>query len=146
MSNWATPQDVIDRWVGPGVPTDEELLGALIDDAEAIVLAEYPGIQERIDAGKLNGELVTMVVCRMVSRLLRNPEGLSYWQQQTGPFGQARNFGDGGTDIWITLQERELLRAVGRGKSFSVNLGPYATTPPRDINSVLEDDLWRPLG
>ena len=146
MSNWATPQDVIDRWVGPGVPTDEELLEALIDDAEAIVLAEYPGIQDRIDAGKLNGELVTMVVCRMVSRLLRNPEGLSYWQQQTGPFGQARNFGDGGTDIWITIQERELLRAVGRGKSFSVNLGPDAMSPPRDINSVYEDALWRPLG
>jgi len=146
MSNWTTPQDVLDRWVGPGAPTDEEQLEALIEDAEAIVLSEYPGIQDRIDSGKLNSELVTLVVCRMVTRLLRNPEGLSYWQQQTGPFGQARNFGDGGTDVWMTVHERELLGAVGRGKSFSVNLGPNAVSPPRDVNTILDDTVWRPLG
>lgn len=146
MSTWATPQDVIDRWVGPGAPTDTDQLQALLDDAEAIVLKEYPGIQDRIDGGSLNEDLVTMVVCRMVTRLLRNPEGLTYWQQQTGPFGQARNFGDAGTDIWMTVAERELLRAVSGGKSFAVNLGPNAVSPPYDVNTDLEDLVWRNLG
>jgi len=146
MSTWATPQDIIDRWVGPGAPTDTDQLQALIDDAEAIVLKEYPGIQDRIDSGSLNEDLVVMVVSRMVTRLLRNPEGLTYWQQQTGPFGQARNFGDAATDIWMTVAERELLRAVSRGKSFAVNLGPNAVSPPLDVNTDLEDLVWRNLG
>jgi len=146
MSVWATPQDIIDRWVGPGAPTDTDQLQALLDDAEAIVLSEYPAIQTRIDAGTLNLDLVVMVVSRMVTRLLRNPEGLSYWQQQTGPFGQARNFSDGNTDIWMTVSERELLRAVSKGKSFFVNLGPNAVSPPLDINTDLEDVIWKSLG
>lgn len=146
MSDWTSPQDIIDRWVGPGAPADTDQLAALIDDAEAIITKEYPGIQDRIDSGSLNQDLVVMVVARMVTRLLRNPEGLTYWQQQTGPFGQARNFGDGGTDIWMTVSERELLRAVNRGKSFALNLAPDSVSPPLDVNTDLEDLVWRPLG
>jgi hypothetical protein len=125
MANWTTFADVTTRWVGSGVPTDETLVDALIEDAEAVILSVYPGIQARIDATTLSEAVVTMVTVRMVSRLLRNPEGLTYWQQQTGPFGQGRNFGSN-VDIWITEDERTLLAPQVRGKAFSVNLGPNA--------------------
>lgn len=123
---WATFADVTDRWVGQNEPTDEDVVNALILDAEAVILAEYPGIQARIDAGKLPQALVTMVVTRMVSRVLRNPENLTYWQQQTGPFGQARNFGNSGSDIWLTGEEEEMLAPKKPGKAFQINLAPNA--------------------
>jgi hypothetical protein len=68
---WATFEDVRDRWVGSNLPTDADLVTALINDAEAVVLAEYPLIQDRIDAATLPLNLVKMVVVRMVSRVLR---------------------------------------------------------------------------
>lgn len=121
--SWATPQDVIDRWVGNDVPTDLDLVQALINDAEAVILSEYPKIQDRIDDEELSLATVVMVQCRMVMRLLRNPEALTYLQQTTGPFGQARNFGTGNSDIWLTDNELSLLAPKTRGKAFEVNQG-----------------------
>ena len=123
---WTTFADVTDRWVGNDAPTDETLVESLIEDAEAIVLAEYPKIQDRIDANTLPLGLVKMVIVRMVSRVLRNPESLTYWQQTTGPFGQARNFGSAGTDIFLTDDEKNLLAPKSRGKAYEVNLAPNA--------------------
>lgn len=123
---WATFENVTARWVGNGAPTDENLVGALIADAEAVILANFPAIQDRIDAGTLPEATVTMVVVRMVSRILRNPEGLSYWQQTTGPFGQARNYGSTSQDIWLTTEELDLLAPKKRGKAFEIDLAPNA--------------------
>jgi hypothetical protein len=127
--SWATPQDIVDRWVGPDKPTDDDLIQALINDAEAVILAEFPKIQDRIDDEELALATVIMVVSRMVSRLLRNPENLTYWQQQTGPFGQARNFGSENSDIWLSEKELALLAPKSRGKAFEVNQGIDAQSP-----------------
>lgn len=124
--SWTTFADVTDRWVGAGIPSDEALVEALISDAEAVILSEFPKIQDRIDAGTLPLGVVKMVVARMVTRVLRNPEGLSYWQQTTGPFGQARNYGSTSQDIWLTDEEEEMLAPKKRGKAFEVNLAPHA--------------------
>lgn len=121
--SWATPQDILDRWVGSDKPTDEDLIQALINDAESVILAEFPAIQTRIDNDELPLATVVMVVSRMVSRLLRNPENLSYYQQTTGPFGQARNYGAGNTDIWLSDNELALLSPQKRGKAFEVDQG-----------------------
>jgi len=140
MAIWTTPADVTARWVGNDVPTDEALVAQLLEDAEAVVLAEFPRIQERIDAGTLPESVVTMVVVRMVSRILRNPEGLSYWQMNTGPFGQAKNFGGaGGADIWLTDNERQLIAPSGKGKAFSFNSAPDMVDP----YPTNDHDLWR---
>lgn len=132
--SWATPQDIIDRWVGNDVPTDTALMTALIADAESVILSEYPGIQTRIDDSELPLNTVTMVVVRMVTRLLRNPENLTYWQQQTGPFGQARNYGTGNGDIWMTDNELSMLAPKRRGKAYEVDQG-YVSA------ELLSDDL-----
>lgn len=123
---WTTYTDVTDRWVGSGMPDDEALVEALIGDAETVILATYPKIQDRIDGGTISLEVVKLVVVRMVTRVLRNPENLTYWQQQTGPFGQARNFGSGSTDIWMSDAEKELLMPQVKGKAFELNLAPNA--------------------
>lgn len=123
---WATYQDVLDRWVGSDVPTDNDLITALIGDAEAIILATYPGIQARIDSAALSADVVEMVVVRMVTRVLRNPGNLDYWQQSTGPFSQGRNFGSEARDVWLKDEEKTLLAPTSRGKAYEVNQGYYA--------------------
>lgn len=142
MGNWTSFADVTSRWVGSGVPTDEALVEALIDDAETIILSTFPRIQERIDGDTLPQSTVTLVTVRMVSRILRNPEGLTYWQQSTGPFGQGRNFGDA-IDIWLSPEERTLLNPNTRGKAFSVDLGPDKTSG-RYVSDAFDD--WNAEG
>ena len=129
--SWTTPQDILDRWVGGNAPTDTALLSALISDAEAVILSEFPLIQDRITAATLAEPVVVMVVSRMAARVLRTPDNVSYCQHQTGPFGQARNFGDS-VDIWLTAEEKELLAPKRGGKAFEVDLAPNAT-----ITSIL---------
>lgn len=124
---WATFEDVRDRWVGSNLPTDADLVSALILDAEAIVLIEYPKIQDRINAGSLPAAVVKMVIVRMVQRVLRNPENLTYWQQNTGPFGQGRTFGSE-RDIWLTSEEKEMLAPNVKGKAYEIDLGANATS------------------
>ena len=134
---WTTFDDVVDRWVGPGAPTDDGLVEALIGDAETIILAEFPRIQERIDDESLSLDVVKLVVIRMVSRLLRNPENLTYWQQNSGPFGQGRSFGV--KDIWLTPDEKMLLAPGNKGKAFSMSLAPDMGDP------VVSRDVWETL-
>lgn len=132
---WATFDDVVSRWVGSGAPTDQDLVNALISDAEQVILSEYPAIQDRIDSGALPEARVTFVVTSMVSRVLRNPDGVTYWQQQTGPFGQARNFGADSVGIYLTDNEIKLLAPVTRGKAFEVDAGWNA-------GSRVDDVVW----
>lgn len=130
---WATFTDITDRWVGSNVPTDEDLVNALIGDAEQVILSHYPGIQTRIDDALLPLGRVTMVVSQMVTRVLRNPEGLTMWQQNTGPFGQMRQFNDASNGIHITDEEIRLLAPSRGGKAFEVDLGTEASVYPDSV-------------
>jgi hypothetical protein len=143
MTTWTDFADVTARWVGGNVPTDTDLVTALIEDAETVILAEFPLIQDRVDALTLSADVITLVTVRMVTRVLRNPENLTYHQQTTGPFGQARNFGAGGSDIWLTEDERKLLAPVVRGKAFSVDMAPDKTPAvfPSDI-PLTDEPVW----
>jgi hypothetical protein len=139
---WATFADVEDRWVGPGLPTDENLVNALLADAQAVVLSEFPAIQDRIEAGTLPQGVLTMVQVRMVSRVLRNPENLTYWQQNTGPFGQGKNYGSGNTDIWLTDEERNLLAPKrSKGKAYEIDLAPNAV--PGSVVVLMNGDDYK---
>lgn len=130
--DWATFADVVDRWVGPGAPTNQSQVEKLIEDAEQVILSEFPGIQERIDNESLPLERVTLVVVQIVTRFLRNPEGLSNVQQTTGPFSQSRSFAERASGLTLTDSEIKLL-APQRGKAFEVDLGWRASAPMPDI-------------
>jgi hypothetical protein len=131
---WATNQDVIDRWIGGDLPADTNVIDALIADAETVIVATYPGIQARITAGNLSEDLVSMVVVRMVTRILRNPGNVTYLQQSTGPFSQGTSFGNG-RDVWLSEDEKSLLAPSNRGKAFEVNQG-------YDAALTVYDTIW----
>lgn len=128
---WTSYSDVADRWVGNDpIITNEELVTALIEDAEAIILSRFPKIQDRIDAESLNVAVVKLVVSRQVSRVLRNPENLTYLQQNSGPFGSGKNYGSapGNTDIWLSEEEEKLLSVKTGHKAFSIDTAPNAVS------------------
>jgi hypothetical protein len=144
--SWTSPQDILDRWVGGSEPTDLDLIQQIINDAESVILAEYPRIDERITDGSLALSTVVMVVSRMAARVLRNPENLSYWQQQTGPFAQGRTYGED-RDIWLLEKEKQMLAPTSRGKAFEVNQGYAAVSPPQDFAwRDLTYPVWRRVG
>jgi hypothetical protein len=121
--NWTTPQDIRERWIGDNVPDNDQLLRALIQDAEAVILNEYPSIQGRVDSGKLSASIITFVTCRMVTRVLRNPDNATYSSQTTGPFTSAKNVGT--VDLWMTEDELGMLSPIIPNKAFSVDMAPH---------------------
>jgi hypothetical protein len=131
---WTSPNDILARWVGPNPPTDLDQIRALISDAEAVIKSEFPGIQDRLDDQKLDLDVVILVTSRIVIRVLRNPEGLTFTQFSSGPFSQGKNYGKDGQGIFLQPDEQELLSPNIPGKAFSVDLAPYATAYERIIS------------
>lgn len=124
--SWATPQDVRDRWLGPGsIPVSDEQLETLIGDAEDTILRVFPDIQQRIDNNDLPLDRVVKVVCRMVIRHIRNPEGIRSTQEGAGPFQKSRTFGgDEPGSMYLTTQDFDELAPGGRGRAFTIDTTP----------------------
>lgn len=122
MATWTSSQDVLDLWVGDNKPEDVELINALIKKAETIILATYPQIQARIDAGTLNINVVIYTVAEMVERVLRNPEGKSQYSYTTGPFTESASYTQASKGIYLTNEQKKLLAPDTAGKAKSIDL------------------------
>lgn len=131
---WVTFDDVLDRWVGEDRPTDLGVVGTLVADAETVIAARFPGIADRITDGVLPVDRVKLVVSRMVTRAIRNPEGVRTRQEGTGPFSGSVTFGgDNPGDMWLTNEEADLLGPDGgrRQRAFTVStIAPTEPDPP----------------
>lgn len=123
---WATPQDVRDRWLGPGsLSASDEQLKVLIADAEDTILRAFPDIQDRIDIGELPQPRLVKVVCRVVIRHLQNPEGIRATQQGAGPFQVSRTYGgDEPGSMYLSAQDLAELAPVTRGRAFTIDTTP----------------------
>jgi len=125
---WVTYQDIQDAWVGGLIPAQQATVETLISYAEEQVLDAYPLIQGRIDAGTLRIEKIKLVVITAVSRFLRNPAGLTYLQENTGPFGHGLSFGkDQG--FWLTDAEISFLAPTKGNKAYQINMLGNDTNP-----------------
>ena len=87
---WATPDDVINAWVGPdAAPDDTDQVALWIARAERRIRAAVPDIQSRIDADEPDLlENAVDVAVAMVTRVYRNPSGHRSisGQETTGQF------------------------------------------------------------
>lgn len=122
MATWTSSQDVLDLWVGDNKPEDIELVNALILKAETIILATYPQIQARIDAGTLSIKVVIYVVAEMVEAVLRNPEQKSSYSYTTGPYAETASFTGAPKGIYLTTEQKKLLAPDTTGKAKQVDL------------------------
>lgn len=106
------PADVKGRWLsslGPFPATDPELQRH-VEDANGLILDEFPEIPARITEGTLKKSTVVRVGARMVMRLLHNPDGSRTTQESAGEFSQSRTVaGDTLGEIYLSPQDRDEL-------------------------------------
>src|SRR5690606_34499602 len=99
---WATPDDVIDAWVGPDAhPDDEGQRSRWLARAERRIRAAVPDIQARIDAEEPDLlENAVAVAVAMVTRVYRNPSGHRSvsGQETTGQFSGSNTITFGGNN------------------------------------------------
>lgn len=97
---WATPDDVIDSWIGDDAPDDPLLVEKWIARAERLIRRECPSIPARItsDAEPDLADTVNDVVVAVVTRVFRNPSGHRSvsGQETTGQFSGSNTITFGG--------------------------------------------------
>lgn len=90
-------------------PEEEARADALCRFASEIIRQALPGIDARISAGTLSGDLPTFVCAQMVLRVLRNPSGVA--AETVGPWSVT--YGSSGTQatgaLFIAADELALL-------------------------------------
>ena len=132
MASWTTPSNVIDAWIGEGVPDDTAQVQVWIDMAEREIRFRVPDIQGRIDAETLFDPAVTDlidtardVVVAMVTRVFRNPEGIRQRNTTTGPYTESATYG-GDIPGGLRLSDDELskLQGVRSRGAFSISMIP----------------------
>lgn len=107
-------------------PPDEGVAQALLSDASALLRAELPTIDDRIDEGKLDPSLPRMVVCQMVARAIGTSDaalGMTQVQTTTGPFSGGFTVSNPGNRLWLSKADRRLL-GIGRQRAFMVDPTP----------------------
>lgn len=85
MPPFAQPSDVAARF-RPLTVEEQAIVAVLLEDASNLLRAAVPDLDEKIDIGEINVDLVKMVVCNMVIRVLKNPTGATQGSQTAGPF------------------------------------------------------------
>jgi hypothetical protein len=101
---------------------DPAWLEGLALDAVAKVLDTVPSVKTRLSAGRLSVRSFTRIVCDMVLRVVRNPEGLRSESDGTYQYTSAATVASG--DLWIPEKDLVLLRGpVARLVPASVRLG-----------------------
>ena len=128
---WATPDDVINAWVGPdAAPDDTDQVALWIARAERRIRAAVPDIQARIDADEPDLlENAIDVAVAMVTRVYRNPSGHRSisGQETTGQYSGSNTITFGGNNpgaLELLDDERDALRppdAPATGQAFNVS-------------------------
>lgn len=147
--SWTNPDDVIDAWIGEGVPTDTAKIQVWIDRAEREIRRNVSDIETRLDEEDSSALLddVKDVVTAMVTRVFRNPEGIRQVSEGTGPFTASRTYG-GDLPGELVIRDNELASllspADGTSQAYTVSMipidSPFYSRQPRDLWTTT--DAW----
>jgi hypothetical protein len=126
---WATPEDVVDDWIGGGAPDDLPQVAKWIGKVERLIRYHVPTIDDRIAAGNEPHLLddARDVVIGVVHRVYRNPEGIRQRNETTGPFtGSVTYAGDVPGGLALTADEIDRLSGAGHApqRAFGVSMIP----------------------
>lgn len=82
---YASPSDVQDRYIGRTFDSDElSIISTRLDDAELILKTRIPDLDTRVNENQTFHDLIVMIECEMVLRLIKNPDG--YTQETDGNY------------------------------------------------------------
>jgi hypothetical protein len=119
---WTEPDDIRNRWLNGDVPATEEQLLTLIEDAEDLILGEFPEIKN--DAAKW--PTAKRVVSRMINRVMRNPSGIRSTNHTEGPYSANTTYaGDNPGELYLSDDDRrDLGGRRAKARAFTVSTVP----------------------
>lgn len=121
MANPATVADLEARW-RPLTTQETTNAEALLDDAWAILLMRRPNLEADIAAETVSEANVIRVVCAMVLRVLRNPDGKL--EEAIDDYRYRRDSSLSGGLLYVSSDELADI-TPGRGRRKSVRLVIY---------------------
>jgi hypothetical protein len=107
MTAFATLYQFQMRFERPVASDEEPRVGALLDDATAIIRAQVPQLTDPPPATVVN------VVCAMVARVIRNPDGKRSETIDDYSFTRDNAVSVGG--LYLTEAEKDVLTSPGAG-------------------------------
>lgn len=115
---FADLEDLVKHW--PDLPDElREVAETKLEEASTIIHGLYPDVDARIRAGRLDSDVVKLVVCQMVATTLQREldasEGDDVSQQSftAGPFTQSLSFRAREATLFLTKLHRQLLSGGG---------------------------------
>ena len=133
MATYATPQDVVDPWMGTDKLPEDRVIQAWLNDAETMIFAEFPHLVDNItdDPDGTWESRIKFVEIQLVSQAMRNPDGVRQRSQTAGTFTDAVTYG---TEtimqaMQITPAHRSILSGGG-SKHVGIDMIPNPETHP----------------
>lgn len=134
MTGYATPDDVINEYEGT-IPSDRvDYVAQKLQSATTVLLARvksggYASIAALITAGRTDADSVRLVLCNMVCRILRNPQG--FRTQTAGPFSTTVDAQVSSGRVFVSREDLRLLglRAGAGNVTVDDPALPYVTQP-----------------
>lgn len=130
---WTNATEVIDAWIGDGVPSDTAKVDNWIGKAERLLRSKVPSLQARLAVDPvIEPDLlgnVKDIVTEMVHEVFRNPERIRQRQEGTGPFtGSVTYGGDKPGALSVTDEQLALISLPGSTRgAFTINTIPASS-------------------
>ena len=112
MATYASVDDVRLRYEAPIPEAQIEFVEQKLNDAEMILASRIGDIAAQITAATISVTAVRFVLCNMVMRVLRNPQGMR--TQMAGPFSYTADREIAAGRLYVS---REDFRLLGRHAS-----------------------------
>lgn len=131
MSNPVQLDDIAGRW-RPLTPEERITTHALLDDAWSLLTGRLPGLEADLAADRVSRGNVVRVVCAMVVRVLRNPDGL--FEEETDGYRYRRDQATSTGQLLVTDDELGDLTPGSLGPRNALSVGvrtvPYGVAFP----------------
>ncbi|MBV7294926.1 hypothetical protein KRX51_03205 [Corynebacterium sp. TAE3-ERU12] len=132
-ATWTSPEDVRSRWLGSEDLPSSAVIQAWIDDAETLIFAEFPSLQERLTDdpdGTWRARLV-YVTTQLTIQALRNPNGIRQRSQTAGDFTDSVTYGSETISgiMQLTPAHKALLNGA-KPRHVGIDMTVDKTTPP----------------
>ena len=126
MGQFATSDDVVDRYEGTFPSSRINWVDTRIGDVEAFLVGLVPSLESTTDPGRLARAKV--LVCDKVLELYRNPDGSTNRTQTYGSMSDTRSFSRESSTGKITFTADELA-SVKAPRTGLRNLGSMGVAP-----------------
>lgn len=114
MATYATVDDVVAEYDGTIGDDQIDYVERKLTSAELVVKSVAGDIGARIGSGATSFEAVKLVLCNMVIRVLRNPDGVR--TQTVGPFSVSVDPSTSQAQLVVTREDRQLLGLKARSR------------------------------